>query len=148
MRRVESRNLTRRCTRTKWPLRAHFAGERRRYGASMPKVFALFLLLYSSAAVCCPETEQLSWLEAANPIADARSSFEAGDHKFRAVHSYTLMLPGLDANAEWSNKEAKNFLAIEGTSDHPCDPKLNWAATEYAKIYNLEILALLNGEQP
>jgi hypothetical protein len=132
--------------RTQTTLRFVCAAQLGRYGAKMPKIFTFILLFYSRAAVCCPETEKLSWLETADPIADARSNFEVGKQQFRAVYSYTLMLSGLDPDTEWSNKQAKNFAIIEGTSDTSCDPDLNWKATDYAKRYNLEILALLSNE--
>jgi hypothetical protein len=89
-------------------------------------------------------TEQLRWLEHAEPEADAARALSASDHRLMAVYGATLVIPGIDASEEFHYMDLYGVHTIEGTGDaleSPEQATLVSAATDYAVRYNQFILA-------
>ena len=95
------------------------------------------------AQTCDPEIQALQWVENADPIEDASKALARGNTKFMAVYGYALYIPGIEGNSIKKAYEKGNYIAIEGTGDDLCSEehaRLNIIASEYAKIYNQQLL--------
>lgn len=108
----------------------------------LKSVFTLLLIIISTSSSACEENIILEWVKTADAVSDAKKNVTNGEYRFKAMYEYTLMLPGLAETEEYEAKTKDYFVAIEGTSDTPCNIKLVNLAIKYAKNYNLKILNL------
>lgn len=113
-------------------------------GKTVCLVSCLFLV---SCGMCSAEEKEvealLSWLDDADPVLDARMALDKGDNRLRAVHGFSLILPGVPSEKYSDVKEKYGFKVIEGTSDYILSEehgRLNALAIEYSEKYNQEIL--------
>ena len=115
------------------------------------RLIAISLLLFASyatadqAELCAGEIESLSWLDHADPVADAKSAIKSGNLKFRAIHGLALIIPGIEGAELKAAYKSRNYVAIEGTSDGVCSgehERLNGVAWEYARLYNQTLIGL------
>lgn len=106
----------------------------------------LFLLVTPTlllAQTCDLEIQALRWIENADPIKDASNAVKSGNTKFMAVYGFTLYIPGIEGKSIKGAYDEDNYIAIEGTGDDLCSEehvRLNIIASEYAKIYNQQLL--------
>ena len=102
-------------------------------------ILGLFLPSLAMADWCEDEVAKLIWLEAADPVANAKGAIESGDVRLLATYGLGVEIPGIpekNALVEFSNK---NYRVIEGTGDDLCSDehaRLNNMAYKYATVYN------------
>ena len=91
------------------------------------------------------EQQELQRLENAHPKDDLAADIKNGELHFLGIRGYTLTAPGVpDYRDRYANKIPLRI--IEGTSDAIAsegERKLQVAATDYAKSYNLQLVKYL-----
>jgi len=87
--------------------------------------------------------QELRWLDGANPVADAKAALAKGDHRLRAVHGLTTIIPGTDRKDFSSLEKKYGINPISGTTDGLLNDEhggLVLLAAEYAEKYNRYII--------
>lgn len=104
-------------------------------------------LLVGCAPVRVPgpteEVTQLRWVEAADPIIDAKRVVKRKDFTLLGVNGYTWTIPGVAEADKFAYRDKYGMKTIEGTSDMIMGSeheRLIELATKYAKTYNEYLL--------
>jgi hypothetical protein len=94
---------------------------------------------------------QLRWVEAADPVADARAAITQKDFRLKGVYGLTLRVPGVEPDRVEELRRRLGISPIEGTSDAMEGPEqkpLIDMAYKYAEAYNAQILRAAPGITP
>ena len=108
-------------------------------------IVTLGLLVAPLAAMAnCEGEAALRRVVSQNPTKMANDAVSRNDLRFLGVAGYSVMVPGLDGPKCTALRSVVRVL--EGTSDTPCDVKLQEKAREFARSYNTVIKAQLDAK--
>lgn len=108
-------------------------------------IVTLVMLAPMASLADCKDEGALRQFIAKDPAKSANDAVSRNDLKFLGLAGYSVTVPGVDKPKCTARRDVVRVLA--GTSDTPCDVKLQDTAREFARTYNGVIKAQLDAKR-